>query len=103
MKIRDVLADEVMDFGPAPIGIRPARPPVLKFLSLPGTPFRERRHIADRRVEPDVPAVFRAVGDLESEVGGRPRHVPFPARLAEEMSLSGIGDLGLQMLSRLRP
>src|SRR5204863_6258075 len=98
-----VLADEVMDLGPVAVRLVAVRPPVVEILLVLCTPFLERGHITDRSVEPDVPVVPRAVGNLETEIGRRTRYVPIVQRLAEEVALQVIGDLGLQMLTALRP
>ena len=63
VEIGDVLADEVVDFG-----VRVA-PPVVELLTGAIAPFKRRGHVADGRVEPDVPVVARAIGDFEAEVG----------------------------------
>ena len=90
MEVGDVLADEVVDLG---LG---APPPVVELLAVPIAPLLGRGDVADGGVEPDVPVVAGAVGNLETEVGGRPRDVPIAERLVEEVALEVIGDLRLQ-------
>src|SRR5262249_12188281 len=41
--------------------------------------------------------------NFKTKIRRRPRDVPIPERLPEKMSLQIIGDLGLQMIARLRP
>ena len=62
---------------------------------------RRRGDVADRRVEPDVPVVARAVGNLEAEVRRRPRDVPVAQRLAEEVALPGSWRLRLASARRV--
>jgi hypothetical protein len=78
-------------------------PPGVKRLPLLLAPSECRRHVADRRVEPDVPVITRAVGDLEAEIRGRPGDVPISQRFVEEVSLEVIGDLPLEVAARLSP
>ena len=66
-------------------------------------PLFRRADVADRGVEPDVPVVAGTVGNLEAEVRRRPRNVPIVQRLAEEMALQIVGDLGLKVFAVLRP
>ena len=98
VEVRDVLADEVMNLASSAIFHQ----------SSSFSPVRLHHclragDVADRGVEPDVPVVARAIGNLEAEVRGRPRDVPVAERLAEEMALEVVGDFGLQVLARLRP
>ena len=81
MKIGDVFADEVMDFG-----LRIA-PPLVEFLIMPIAPLTRRRHIANRRIEPNVPVVARTVGNLETEIRRGPRDVPITQRFVQEVAL----------------
>ena len=97
VEIRDVLADEVVDFG-----LR-AAPPVVQLLALPPAPLQRRADVADRGVEPDVPVVAGAVGNLEAEVRRRPRNVPVVERLAEEVAGQVVGDFRLEVPAPLRP
>ena len=97
VEVRDVLADEVVNLA---IG---RSPPIVELLARAIAPLLRRGHVADRRVEPHVPIVAGAVGNLETEVRGRPRDVPIAERLAEEVALQVVGDLRLQVLARLRP
>jgi len=90
VEIGYVLADEVVYLG----GL--AAPPIVEVFALPVAPLARRGQVADRSVEPHVPIVAGTVGNLETEVRRRPRHVPIAQRLAEEMPLEVIGDLGLQ-------
>jgi len=53
MKIRDVLANEVVDFGSV------AGPPLVEILALTPAPLEAGGDIADRRVEPHIPVVAR--------------------------------------------
>ena len=66
-------------------------------------PVPGRAHVADRRVEPDVEVVARRVGDLEAEVGRRPRDVPVAQRLGEEAVREPVGGLAGHPAGRLRP
>ena len=62
-----------------------------------------RADVADRGVEPDVPVIAGTVGNLEAEVRRRPRDVPIVQRLAQEVALQIVGDLGLKVPAALRP
>ena len=64
VKIRDVTADKVVDFC-----VR-VSPPGVEFFSVPVAPLTGGRHVADRCIEPDVPVITGAVGNLESKIGG---------------------------------
>ena len=97
VEVRDVFADEMVN-----LAIFRA-PPIVEFLACAIAPLLRRGHVADRRVEPHVPIVAGAVGNFEAEIRGRARDVPIAERLAEEMALQVVGDLGLQVLARLRP
>ena len=97
VKVRDVLADEVVNLA---IG-RP--PPIVELLARAIAPLLRRCHVADRRVEPHVPIVAGAIGNLEAEIRRGPRDVPIAQRLAQKMALQIVGDLRLQVLARLRP
>ena len=73
VEIEDVLADEVVQLGVA------ARPPVgVEVQAFTRAQVGETRHVADRRIEPDVEVLAGRAGDLEAEVGRIARHVPVP-------------------------
>src|ERR1700690_2234983 len=71
VKIQDVLADEMVQFG-ARVRIEEIVEPQL----CPCAQLREAREVADRRVEPNIEILPRGVGYLESEVGRVARDVP---------------------------
>ena len=97
VEVCDVFADEVVNFGIF------TSPPVVERFSLPITPLFRRRHVPDRSIEPDVPVVTRAVGNLKSKVGSRSRDIPVAQGLVEKVTFQIIGHFRLQMVSRLRP
>ena len=97
VEIRDVLADEVVDFRLL------APPPSVILLAVAITPLLGRGDVSDRRVEPDVPVVAGTVGDLEAEVWRRPRDIPVLERFAQEMALQIVRHLGLQVPAALGP
>ena len=80
-----------------------APPPIVEPLAVRVAPLPRRGQVADGGVEPDVPVIARAVGNLEAEIGRRPRHVPIVQRLAEEMALQVVGHFGLQRARSRRP
>ncbi len=90
-------ADKVVDFGVL------AAPPTVERLARFVAPFLRGSEIADRRVEPHVPVIARAVGNLESEIRRRSGDVPVSKRFAEKVALQVVGDLRLQVRSALRP
>src|SRR5690242_17383282 len=97
MEVRDVLADEVVDF--AIVGA----PPIVELLAGASAPLLSRCHVTDRSIEPDIPIVARAIWNFESEVGRGARNIPIAERLAEKVSFQIVGNLGLQMVTGLRP
>ena len=66
-------------------------------------PLHRRGHVADRRVEPDVPEVAGAVGNLEAEVRSGTGHIPISQRLTEKVPFEIICHFALQVLAGLRP
>ncbi len=76
VKIGDVFADEVMDFG------RVAFPPIVEVFVVLFAPLPGGCDVADRRIEPNVPIVSRAIWDFESKVGSGARDVPVAERFA---------------------
>jgi len=98
VKVRDVLADEVMN-----LDVRIA-PPVVEFFTLSLAPFECRSDVADRRVKPDVPIMaIVGVWNREAEIRGRARNVPIAQRLTQKRALQPFGDIFLQMTGGLRP
>src|SRR4051812_36400805 len=79
VKISDVLADEVVNFG------RGRLPPIVELLAAALAPLPGAGNVADRRVEPNVPIVARRIGNFEAEVGRRARNVPIAKRVAEKV------------------
>src|SRR5436190_4390211 len=61
VKVSDVLADKMVNL--AVVGT----PPVVELLAVGRTPLLRRCHVTDRRIEPDVPIIAGAVGNLETE------------------------------------
>ena len=97
VKIGDVLADEVMNLRRNPRSTNRRR-----FRRVAGT-IPSRTHVADRRIEPDVPVIAGAIGNLEPEISRRPRNVPIAEFGRSRNSLEEIRDLRLQVLAALRP
>src|SRR3954468_17048602 len=97
VEIRNVLANEVVDFA---IG---GAPPIVELFAQALAPLLRRCHVADRRIEPYVPIVAGAIRDLATEVRGRTRDVPIAKRLAEEVALHVVSNLGLKMIATLCP
>ena len=72
VEIDDVLADEVMQFG-AGVGV----PEGVEVEVVAGVrQILEARHVADRRVHPDVEVLVLGAGNEKAEVGGVPGDVP---------------------------
>ena len=90
-------ADEMVDLRLV------APPPGVELFPLPLTPLQRRTDIADGRVEPDVPVVAGAIGDLEAKVGCRTGDIPIVERLAQEMPSKIVGHLGLEGAGGLSP
>ena len=82
MEVGDVLANEMVDLHVI------AAPPIVKLLAVPVTPLPSGRHVANGRIEPDVPVVPGTVGDFETEIGCGSRNIPIAQRLAAENGLS---------------
>ena len=97
VEVGDIFANEVVDLDLV------APPPVVQPLAVALAPLPRRADVADGGVEPDVPVVARAIGDLEAEVGRRPGDVPLPQRLLEEVALEVVGDLRLEVAAGLGP
>ena len=72
VKVNDVLANEVMNFG-----IR-VSPPGVKRFTMAITPLLRRSHVTDGCVEPDKPVVSRTIRNLKSKIRCGPRDVPIP-------------------------
>ena len=66
VEISDVFADEVVDLGFWVF------PPVVQVLSVGVAVLLSGGDVSDRGVEPDVPVIAGAVGDLKTKVGCRP-------------------------------
>ncbi len=98
MKVRDVFADEVMDFT-----LGTALPPVLQLFTIRVTPLFRAGDVANRCVEPDVPKVARRIRNLEAKVGPRSADVPIAKCFRQEMSFQIIGCLTLQRVAAIDP
>ena len=70
MKVRDVLADEVMDFGSL------ALPPIRQRLVVAFAPLPCRCDVADWGIEPNVPVIVGTIRNGESKIRTRTRDVP---------------------------
>jgi hypothetical protein len=90
VEIGDVLPDEVVNFR-----FRVA-PPIVEVFAVFLAPFERRPHIADRRVEPDVPVVAGRIRNFKAEIRRRTRNGPRPKLVAEELALEVIRDFRLQ-------
>ena len=105
VEIRDVFADEVMNFNLVVF------PPVVQILAVLFAPLERRSDVADGRVEPDVPKVCGTVGNLKPKIGCRARDVPiaqlfgtfFTVGITEEVAFEVVCNFGLEVLARLRP
>ena len=90
MEIQDVLADEVPKLRLA-IGT----PEIVEDEAGARAEILEARHVADRRVEPDIEVLARRIGDLDAEVGRVAGHVPVPEAGVEPL-VQLVGDRRLQ-------
>ncbi len=99
MEIQDVLADEVIQLGGrilAPEFIEAARRQLAAVGVLATAQILEARHVADRRVQPDIEIFAGRAGNLEAEVGRVARDVPV-AQAGVEPLVHLVGGLGLQV------
>ena len=97
VEVGDVLADEMVHFGVARL------PPTVEVSASAIAPLLGRGDVANRRVEPNVPIVAGAIGNLKAEVRRRPRDIPIAKRITEKVPLQVVGNFRLQMIARLRP
>ncbi len=96
VEIQDVLADEVHQLG---FRIRP--PPGIEIEAVVLRVAGEARHVAYRRVEPDIEILARRAGNLEAEIGRVAADVPV-RQAGGEPFLHLVGGLVLQR-ARFRP
>ena len=90
VEVEDVLADEVVQLG------RTRRPPpVVERQTVAACEGQARRHVADRRIEPDIEVLARVAGDLEAEVRLIARDVPV-AQARVEPLVELVGDTGVE-------
>ena len=97
MKVRDVLADEVMDFGSL------ALPPIRQRLVVAFAPLPCRCDVTDRGIEPNVPVVIGTIRDGEPKIRIRTRDVPVSQWVSKKMALKIVRHFGLQVFAALRP
>ncbi len=90
VKIRNVFADEVMNFAVV------ALPPIGEFFAVTIAPLLRTGNIPNWRVKPHVPVVTRRIGDFETEVRSGSADIPIPQFIGKKVSLQVVRGLALQ-------
>src|SRR5262245_54423928 len=97
MKIRDVLANEMMNLNGRIL------PPCVKLFAVSGAPIGGGCQVTNRSVKPNVPIITGTVRNFKTKIGCWSRDVPVPQWLAQKVALQVICHFRLYVIPLLNP